>query len=204
MALNYRVNFVEEIKLHPGVMWIDSLKSENCVDSIISNANCILIHNSINLTEVKLKLIFKAKLNLIPFVIFSNSFTATLFDGDSIKEINKDRMYHNLLAFINEYEKTSNIIIQILSWGKDYEFEKALIIQDRIFNGTLFINRKAFNYEVAFPGGSNDQKDLFELVTMSDFTPDFDLFQEEYGYDSTLEEIVNMISRMVTTIKLKR
>lgn len=203
MALNYKVNFVDELKLHPQVKWLDSLEAINIVDSIIADARCILIHNSINPIEVKLKLIAFAEIKLIPYVIFSNSFTATIFESNFIREIKKDRMYHNLLAFIKEYEASNNITLQILSWGKDYEYEKALIIQDRIINGTLFNNRRIFNYEIAFPGGSNDQKDLFELVAMSNISSNFDSFQEEHGYDSTLEVIENLISRMVLIIKQK-
>ncbi|MGB5025987.1 MAG: hypothetical protein WBO44_11580, partial [Saprospiraceae bacterium] len=97
MSKNYKFDFTFILKTYQSfISWFQAISS-NDIDFILSNAVCILIHDSLEEKEHKERLVTLAKKNNIPYCLFSNGFAATKFDGDSIKEIKKDRLYNNLL-----------------------------------------------------------------------------------------------------------
>jgi hypothetical protein len=145
-----------------------------------------------------------AKKNNIPYCLFSNGFAATIFDENSIKEIKKDRLYNNLLDFINYFKTQGKIDLKLLSLGQNYEIERASIIQDRLINGTLLLNKDRFNYEVAFPSGSLEYKDLRELVYLSDPSIDFSDFEDTHNSkDTTAQLLRSVIISMTNNVKRK-
>ena len=204
MSENYKFDFTSVLKTYQGfINWFQTI-SGNDIDRILSNAACILIHDSMEEKEDKERLVAMAKKNNIPYCLFSNGFAATIFDGDSIKEIKKDRLYNNLLVFINYFKSEGKIDLKLLSLGQNYEIEKASIIQDRLINGTLLINKENFNYEVAFPSGSLEYKDLMELVYLSDPAVDFSVFEDtNNSKETTAQSMRSVITTMVKNVKRK-
>jgi hypothetical protein len=174
------------------------------INIILSNADCILIHDSLEENENKERLVAMAKNSNIRYCLFSNGFAATIFENDSIREIKKDRLYNNLIFFINCFKSKGIIDLKLLSFGQNYNVEKALIIQDRLINGTLFRNIDNFQYEVAFPSRSNDYKDLMELVYLSDPTLDFSEFEETCNSKVTDASLMrSVIISLVKNVKRK-
>jgi hypothetical protein len=204
MSANYKLDFTKVLLPYQGVInWMQTV-SKNDINHILSDAACIIIHDSLEEKEEKERLVAMAKKNKIPYCLFSNGFTATIFDGNSIKEIKKDRLYNNLLDFINYFEKEVKIDLKLLSLGQNYEIEKASIIQDRLINGTLLMNKESFNYEVAFPSGSLEYKDLRELVYLSDPSIDFTDFEDNYNSkDTTAQSLRFVIISLVKNVKRK-
>lgn len=193
MSTNYKLDFTKVLLPYQGVInWLQII-SENDINHILSEAACILIHDSLEEKEDKERLVAMAKINKTPYCLFSNGFAATIFDGDSIKEIKKDRLYNNLLDFIKYFEKEGKIDLKLLSLGQNYEIERASIIQDRLINGTLLMNKENFNYEVAFPSGSLEYKDLRELVYLSDPSIDFSDFEDTYNSKETTAQSLRFV-----------
>jgi len=193
MSANYKVDFTKVLLPYKSVInWLQTVY-ENDINHILSDAACILIHDSLEEKEGKERLVAMAKINNIPYCLFSNGFTATIFDGDSIKEIKKDRFYNNLLDFINYFETEGKIDLKLLSLGQNYEIERASIIQDGLINGTLLMNKENFNYEVAFPSGSLEYKDLRELVYLSDPSIDFSDFEDTYNSKETTAQSLRFV-----------
>jgi len=204
MSENYKLDFTKVLLSYQGaIIWRKKI-SENDIGHIISDASCILIHDSLEEKEDKERLVAMAKKNNIPYCLFSNGFAATIFDGNSIKEIKKDRLYNNLLDFIKHFETEGKIDLKLLSLGQNYEIEKASIIQDRLINGPLLMNKESFNYEVAFPSGSLEYKDLRELVYLSDSSLDFSDFEDTYNSkDTTAQSLRLVIISMTKNVKRK-
>lgn len=204
MSANYKLDFTKALVPFQGVInWIQKI-SINDINHILLDAACVLIHDSLEEKENKERLVAMVKKNNIPYCLFSNGFVATRFDGNSIKEIKKDRLYNNLLDFINYFETNGIIDLKLLSLGRNYEIEKASIIQDRLINGTLLINKEKFNYEVTFPSGSLEYKDLMELVYLSDPSVDFSDFEDFYNSkETTAQSLRIVIISMVKNVKRK-
>jgi hypothetical protein len=204
MSANYKLDFTKVLLPYEGVInWLQTI-SGNDIGYIKSDASCILIHDSLEEKEDKEHLVALAKKNNIPYCLFSNGFAATIFDGNSIKEIKKDRLYNNLLDFINYFKSNGMIDLKLLSLGQNYEIERASIIQDRLIIGTLLINKDNFNYEVAFPSGSLEYKDLRELVYLSDPSVDFSDFEDSYNSkDTTAQSLRIVIISMAKNVKRK-
>ncbi len=204
MSENYKLDFTKVLLTYQGfINWFQTI-SENDIGHIFSDASCILIHDSFEEKEDKERVVAMAKKNNIPYCLFSNGFAATIFDGNSIKEIKKDRLYNNLLDFINYFKKEGKIDLKLLSLGQNYEIERASIIQDRLINGTLLMHKENFNYEVAFPSGSLEYKDLIELVYLSDPSIDFSNFEDTYNSkDSTAQLLKSVIISMAKNVKQK-
>ncbi len=204
MSENYKLDFTKVLMAYQGIInWLQVI-SENDIKQIISDASCVLIHDSLEDKENKERLVAMSKIGSIPYCLFSNGFVATIFDGISIKEIKKDRFYSNLLEFINCFKVKGKIDLRLLSLGRNYEIERASIIQDRLINGTLLNNKDCFNYEVAFPSGSHEYKDLIELVFLSDPSIDFSDFEETYNTkDTTAQSLRLVIISITKSIKRK-
>lgn len=203
MEQNYKFDFTSISRFYPEhITWLQTV-GEN-TEMIIKNSACILIHDSIQPKEDKERLVAIAIKNQIPYCIFSNGFAATTFEGESIKAIKKDRLYNNLTVFINNYKSKGEIELKLLSLGQNYDAERASIIQDRLINGTLLNHRENFNYEVAFPSGSQEYKDLMELVYLSDPSIDYSDFEDKYNSKETSAEAMRIvIINMAKSIKNK-
>lgn len=204
MSENYKLDFTKVLLTYQGIInWLQTI-SGNDISHFITDASCILIHDSLEEKEDKERLVALAKNNNIPYCLFSNGFSATIFDGNSIKEIKKDRLYNNLLDFINYFKTEGTIDLKLLSLGLNYEIERASIIQDRLINGTLLLNKDNFNYEVAFPSGSLEYKDLRELVSLSDPSIDFSDFEDTYNSKHTTAQSLRIvIISMAKNVKRK-
>jgi hypothetical protein len=185
MSQNYKFDFTSILLSYPHhIMWLQNVAGKD-IDTVLKNASCVLIHDSLDAKEDKERLVAIAKKNNVPYCIFSNGFAATIFEGDSIKEIKKDRLYNNLLIFISQFKTDGEIDLRLLSLGQNYDAEKASIIQDRLINGILLNHKDNFNYEVAFPSGSQEYKDLMELVYLSNPIDDFSVFEDKYNSKET-------------------
>ncbi len=200
MSENYKVDLTPYQNY---IIWQQTI-SFNEIVIVLSNVACILIHDSLEEKDDKERLVAMAKDKNIPYCRFSNRFAATIFDGNSIKEIKKDRLYNNLLVFINHFKSEGKIDLRLLSLGQNYEAEKASIIQDRLINGILFNHRNDFNYEVAFPSGSQEFKDLKELVYLSDQNLDFTDFEDKYNQNETNAQTMRKIIISLTNNVQKR
>ncbi len=204
MSENYKLDFTEVlVNFHDFITWKQSI-SRNDVDQITSEASCILIHDSLEEKENKDRLVAMAKYKNIPYCLFSNGFAATIIEGNSIKEIKKDRLYNNLLDFIMFYKLHSSIDLKILSLGQKHEIERASIIQDRLINGALLRNKIQFDYEATFPSGSQEYKDLKELVYLSDPSIDFSAFEDfNNSKITTAQSMRILIIELVKKVKQK-
>lgn len=208
MSENYKFDFTSILKSYrESIKWLQTI-AEYDIESLLSSASCILIHDSLDSKEEKERLVAMTKKRNVPYCIFSNGFTATIFEGESIKEIKKDRLYNNLLVFIKLFNTDRKVDLKLLSLGKNYEAEKAYIIQDRLINGVLFTNRNNFNYEAVFPSGSLGFKDLRELFYMSEKFSDYKIyenafnnFEDTYNNHGTtaqmMKEIINSLTQKV-------
>jgi hypothetical protein len=204
MSENYKLDFTSILQSFPShIRWLQTI-SGNELEMIITNASCILIHDSLDVKEDKERLVAMAKKGNILYCIFSNGFAATIFEEESIKEIKKDRLYNNLLIFINHFKTHGKLDLKLLSLGQNYEAEKASIIQDRLISGTLLTYKENFNYELAFPSGSIEYKDLMELVYLSDSSTDFSVFEDKYNSrETTAHTMRDLIINMVKNVKQK-
>jgi len=121
MSENYKLDFTKVLMTYQwDIYWLQKI-SGNDINNIISDAACILIHDSLEEKEDKERLVAMAKKNNIPYCLFSNGFAATIFYRNSIKEIKKDRLYNNLLDFINYFKTEGNtiykyIIVHLFIW----------------------------------------------------------------------------------------
>ncbi len=204
MSSNYKLDFTKVLQPYNDIIkWLETV-SENDISNIMLGVDCILIHDSLEEKENKERIVALAKKNNIPFCLFSNGFAATIFDGDSIKKIKKDRLYNNLLDFVKYFNTEGKIDLKLLSLGQNYEIERASIIQDRLISGTLLLNKDNFNYEIAFPSGSLQYKDLRELVYLSDPSMDFSDFEDTYNSkDTTAQSLRAVIISMTKNVKRK-
>lgn len=202
MAENYSIDFTKELVKYPGkVKWLRILNQSN-IEEILNLASYILIHDSVDEKEFKDRLLTEVKNKKIPYCIFSNGLTATVFDATSIVSIKKDRLYKNLLTFIQAFISGNDPQLKLLALGLNYDREKAAIIRDKLINGVLLAARDKFNYENAFPSGSQQYKELKELVYLSSPEMDFSAFEEEFNHSATTAETMRQeILRMAKNVK---
>jgi hypothetical protein len=205
MSENYKTDFTKELLRYTNkVKWIKNINNSN-LNEILSVASCILIHDSVEEKDIKDRLIASLRLsNKIPYCIFSNGFTATVLNENSITSIKKDRLYNNLLVFIQAFIGSGKPDLRLLALGAKYDLEKGALLQDRLISNVLLVHRQDFHYETAFPSGSQAYKDLRELVYLSDPKLDFSAFEETFNQSSTTAEILRKeIIRMTLQIKKK-
>ena len=66
------------------------------------------------------------------------------------------------------------------------------------------MNKENFDYEIAFPSGSLEYKDLMELVYLSDPSVDFSNFEDRYNTKEVTAYIMHeQIITMVKNVKQK-
>jgi hypothetical protein len=202
MSQNYRIDFTKELQNYPKkVEWIKRI-TDSSINQIITQASCILIHDSVDEKESKEKLIAMVKEEgKVPYCIFSNGLTATIFGNNSILSIKKDRLYCNLIGFIQNYLVYDKIDLKLLALGVNYDLERVGILRDRLIE-VLFVNRTNFNYESAFPSGSQAYKDLHEFHYLINGESDFSDFEEAFNTsDMTAADMRSAVLEMSRNVK---
>ena len=190
MSENYGIDYTQELgKYSDCVIWKCKMINEE-IKGIINTASCILIHDSFD-EDIKNEIVSLSKNEKIPYVIFSGSFTATVFEDNSIIKIKKDRMYYNLLPFIDNFRDKITIDLKLLNIGNPYNKIKAKIIKNRLFFSVL-LDYRNFVYELAFIRGNEAYKDLKELVHLSNQNKEIETFFPEFE-ENLLNNNVNII-----------
>jgi len=203
MSENYEVDFTQELEKYSDcIVWKSYVTVDEIQDLFVA-ASCILVHDSFD-NNVKTEIIDFSRKQKIPFVIFSNGITATVFEKNLPVRIKKDRLYYNLLTFIENFRNIKVIDLKLLHLGLDYNKSKAKIIQNRLFFSVL-LNGGNFDYESTFVQGSEAYKDLIELVHLSQPNDDiesvFSAFEEELlDNNINIINIKNIIKQLVKKI----
>ena len=203
MSENYGVDFTQELKKYSDcIVWKSNMTVEEVTD-LFTVASCILLHDSFD-NNVKIEIIDLSKKQNIPLVIFSGSITATVFYSNLNVRIKKDRMYHNLLTFIENFRSKNVIDLELLHLGSNYNKLKAEIIQDRLFYSALLSNSN-FNYSSTFISESKEYKDLKELLYLSnpnvEIESAFSEFEEDLlNKDVDIVEMKNIIKQLVKKV----
>lgn len=168
MSKNYGFDMVEHLLQFSDIIThIDKSLDDIDLDAIFKNAKAIFIHDSFPPKDFKDRVCYKAKDKGLPLVVFTGGEAATIWDKDNenaISKMKKDRFYHYLIPFLENQKSNPSepIHVKKLVFGKNYEIEKSLIIQDRL--GSFLRGRfDKFRYEADFRGGTEEYKDLIEL-----------------------------------------
>lgn len=117
-------------------------------------------------------------------------------DNFPLRKLRKIGFTTTVMVFINYYKSEGKLNLKLLSLGQKYEVEKAIIIQDRLSNGVLFKSRNNFNFEAAFPSGSQEFKDLRELFYMSE------AFSSEVVYEEAYNDFEDICNNNNITVKI--
>jgi hypothetical protein len=171
MSLNYQVDYLKELPKYNFVTHFQKHSRNTEGYGFLENAIAVFIHDSFpngdnySDSEHKKEIVARAINLKIPYVIFSNQFAVTVFDAvnvNSIKSIKKDRFYHNLMSFLDDYSLTKEFKREKLAIGKNYEVEKTYIIEDRL--SSFLLERKLnFNYDSDIRVDNEYGKDIIEL-----------------------------------------
>ncbi len=205
MSKNYRIDYIEELKKHSDfITHIDSCNKIINIEYVLNSAELVCIHDSFPTSDDKARIVAIALKNNIPLVIFSGAadFTITKFDDKSknyIKTIKKDKFYYYLIQLINEYRNKSEINLNILAWGSNYEKVRINIINDRL-GKNLFQKMNEYNYMSFFESGSQNYKDLCEIFSFTcekeNFESDFFDFEEKLEL-KTIKEVYKIINDLL-------
>ncbi len=202
MSNNYAINFIVELEKHTlFIKHIDSVKKIDSIELINKTAKLICIHDSFPTTDDKAKIVAKALRDTIPLVIFSGGvdFTITKFENENyIKAIKKDRFYHNLINFLEQYKLDNVINLQKLAYGENYEIERINIIKDRLAK-SLFCSSFNFNYLHFFDTQEQNFKDLWKLFyfAFNDSAEDEMTLFEEKSEKETVKYIYAEINLII-------
>mgnify|MGYP006291564731 CR=1 FL=1 len=211
LSSNYRINYIDYFEEKSE--YLIHIKSHNQyqLSDLLKTAHCVLIHHSFPDEIETGRIQANCKEQGIPLVIFSNQYTGTVFYDEkkmAISQIKKDRMYYNLMHFVDKYINSGEIHLDLLVLGKNYEVEKARIILDRL-SLFLFIHQQDFYYNVYFTEKCNDSekdkektnawKDLKELFYMAIPEEDFDNIEEDLE-QITVHELLQKIKSLVSLI----
>lgn len=204
LSTNYKVDFLEYFSNN--TCYIKHIKThdEYNLKLLLRNADCVLIHQSFP-DEIKSGIVkASCKKEGIPIVTFSNQYTGTVFADTNrthIDQIKKDRLYFNFIHFMVDYVESGKPDIKLLAMGKNYDVEKALIIQDRLLV-YLFMKQENFDFYRCFEEDETEWKELKELHFLAFPDADFDQFQEEI--ENTTAAELREIAKTLTSQILKR
>ncbi len=168
MSQNYGFDVVEYlIQFSDLITHFDKAFDVERLDSIIQNAKAVFIHDSFPPNDFKERVCYLTKEIGVPLIIFTGGEAATIWDKENaniISKMKKDRFYHYLIPLLNRHRDNPEEPINIRNFvfGKNYEIERSLIIQDRL---GLFLRERYenFHYESDFIGDTPQFKDLYEL-----------------------------------------
>lgn len=169
MSKNYGVDMLAELSSYSDLIkHIQKAVGAEGLEVILSNAKAIFIHASFPPIKFRSDVCKEAEKRDLPIVIFTGGEPAMVWDekkANTIRQIKKDRFYHYLIPFLKYCKAHPDEPLEIrkLVFGGSYEIEKSLIIQDRL---ALFLSSRLgnFNYESDFIVGSQERKDLMELL----------------------------------------
>lgn len=206
MSLNYQTNFEVEIKKYSSyIEWKNNILKED-IDNIIQNAECILIHDSYNPLDIKNEIVEKAKEANIHYVLFSNSYSSTITENTNITKIKKDLFYKNLLPFIDDVIANSEINLDILSYGKEYNQKKIKILENSLLYNTLYFQKNNL-YSDIFISSSKETEELSILISLlKQFDSSFDDFDDfdkkcsDNNYSG--EEIIDIIKELIRKVNI--
>ena len=119
----------ETIKTNPGKSIKDSL-----IESMNDNPECIIFHKSYIFDDSNLSYeIVREFFNSydVPIVIFSGG-TEKNNKGEKEINMNAELMYDNLPFFLEDYVDNGKINLEILVWGKRYQLNALLILQNKL------------------------------------------------------------------------
>ncbi len=119
----------ETIKTNPGKSIEESL-----IESMSDNPECIIFHKSYifddsNLSYETIREFFNSF--DVPVVIFSGGIEKNN-KGENDVNINAELMYDNLPFFLEDYVDNGKINLEILVWGKRYQLNALLILQNKL------------------------------------------------------------------------
>ena len=176
MSLNYDVDYLRELPKYATITHFQKHGRDTEGYDFLQNAQAVFIHDSFpngddyGDSEHRKEIVARSKYRKIPYVVFSNQFSSTVFDEDtenSIKALKKDRFYFNLLGFLQSFGQTGKLKLEQLAIGIAYEREKTYIIEDRL--GALLLEQgEGFSYENTIKVGSEPHKDIMELFYFID------------------------------------
>lgn len=210
MSKNYGFDVVEHILQDADIIThIAKSLDDNGLDTIFQKAKAIFIHDSFPPKDFKERVCYMAKEKGLPLVVFTGGEAVTIWDKDNvniISKIKKDRFYHYLIPFLEIQKENPNepILVRKLVFGKNYEIEKSLIIQDRL--GSFLRGRlDMFRYESDFIGGTEEYKDLIELfyfIFGERSEDEFAKFDDKYlerpcSAKEFFLEVKNMVSQII-------
>lgn len=201
LSTNYKIDFLQYFELKSSFLIHVKTHGDYHLETLLGNAAVLIIHQSFP-DELKTGVVkASCKKKGIPTVTFSNQYTGTVYSGTDkkhIEQIKKDRLYYNLTHFIDYYEKFRKPNLELLAMGKNYDIEKALIIQDRL-SVYLFMKEENFDFYRCFEEGETEWKELKELYFLALPDEDFDKFQEDVENSSAakLTEIVKSLTSQI-------
>jgi hypothetical protein len=184
MSKNYTYDIIYELSKYTDIIThIKKGLTIKGLENVFSDAKAIFIHDSFPPPDFKARIAFLAEQKNIALVQFTGGEPATIWDAKKeniIRRIKKDRFYHHLIPFLKDYQlnKSEQIQLQKLIFGKNYEIEKSLIIQDR-FELFLSIRKNNFNYENNITFNSQESKDLYELFYLI-YSDEYEIFFSDF------------------------
>lgn len=157
-------------------------------DFIVDNfcdADCLIFHKSYTFKDknVNLPLIQDYMLkNGVKFCVYSGGIEHGSVSKDGVTHVNANVMYDNLEHFINHYNDSNEVILEILLWGERYQLNQLMTLQYELFNQFFISN------------------DLDAIISSGDFDEILDdtcSKFEEYGFDipQILDKLKNMTTR---------
>ena len=120
---------------------IPGKSEEDCVFDAIIDPECIMFHKSYVFEDnnVNFETIRRLFISFdVPIIIFSGGIEGGN-KGNSEININADVMYENLPYFLKDFKENKQINIDVLLWGKRYNLNAILEIQNK-FAEEFFIN----------------------------------------------------------------
>lgn len=211
MSKNYGFDVVQHLlQFGDIIVHVNESVSDGELHAIFQNAKAIFIHDSFPPKDFKERICYIAKDKGLPLVVFTGGEAATIWDKDNenvITKIKKDRFYHYLIPFLEGQKENPHepIYVRNLVFGKNYEIEKSLIIQDRL--GSFLRGRvDSFRYESDFIGSTEEYKDLIDLFYFlfgEKSEEEFVKFDDEYferacSAKEFFLEIKQMVSQIIS------
>lgn len=204
LSTNYKIDFLQYFKTKGTCIVHVKTHKDYHLETLLYNAAAVMVHQSFP-DEIKTGVVkLSCRKKGIPSVTFSNQYTGTVYSDTGkkhIEQIKKDRLYFNFTHFIDYFEESGEVSLELLAMGKNYDIEKALIIQDRL-SVYLFMKEENFDFYRCFEEEETEWKELKELYFLALPDADFDKFQEDIE-NSSAAELMDTV-KLLTSQILKR
>lgn len=115
---------------------------ESLIETMPDNPECIIFHKSYifedsNLSYETVREIFNSY--NVPIVIFSGGIENNN-KGEKEVSMNAELMYENLPFFLEDYVNNGKINLDILLWGRKYQINSLLILQNKLAEKFFILN----------------------------------------------------------------